>query len=589
MAKAPRTVFVFPVPGTLTASAATTISFRGIGRDRVGTVHVNGTASGPHAGRWLGHSDGDGVSFVPTHPFTAGETVRVATSLHLAGATGGDFTFGVAHPASSSPPPPSSDTPANTEPPQSFASRPDLRPPPLRVDASRPGAADGDVFLAPFTLDAAHSQVQSGPMIVDGSGNLVWFAPEQHSLAFDLEAQQYRGHTVLTWFEGSVTSQGYGQGEHVIADDSYRAVARVHAGNGYQADLHDFLLTPKGTALMTAYNPVMLPAADTTDGESRAVLDAVVQEVDIPTGGVIFEWHSVGTIPLADSYANLPKTTTEAYDYVHPNSVALDKGGDIWLSARHTYAVYKLDRRSAAIVWRLGGKHSDFDVPAAARFAWQHDVRPHPDGVVTVFDNASGPGPSTHSASRGLELRVDESTRKVTLLRSAWNPHGKLANSQGSFQMLPNGDTFAGWGAVGEYTEWAPDGSVRLDVSIQGGSESYRALRLPWTGYPTGHPDAVANMAGGQVKVAVSWNGATEVGALARPRRARRQVAHAGRFVRAPGIREHGNRARACWHGRRGAGARRARQGARHVERRHRALTRPVVVRRARRAECAAQ
>jgi hypothetical protein len=377
----------------------------------------------------------------------------------------------------------------------------------LHVVASSATPANGDVLMTPFDLNT-RSPVQSGPMIVDGNGNLVWFLPEQQSIAFNLQVQQYQGRPVLTWFEGQVTMAGYGQGSDVIADDSYQVIARVHAGNGYQADLHDFVLTPQGTALLTIYNPV---AITTGDGTTRTVLDAVVQEIDVPTGAVLFEWHSVGTVPLGDSYVNPPKSTTEPYDYMHPNSLALDSNGDIWLSARHTQTVYKLDRQSAAIDWRLGGRRSDFDIPADAHFAWQHDVRPLGNGIVTVFDNASGPGASTQKASRGLELRVDQTTRKVTLVRAEANPQGKLANSQGSFRVLSNGDTFAGWGAVGEYTEWSPDGSVRVDATLQGGSESYRALNSAWTGHPSGHPAVTARTEAGQVKLAVSWNGATQV------------------------------------------------------------------------------
>src|SRR5215213_973358 len=64
--------------------------------------------------------------------------------------------------------------------------------------------------------------------------------------------QYYQGRPALTWWEGRVVA-GHGVGEYVIFDGSYHEIARVRAGNGYRGDLHEFLITPQDTALLTAY------------------------------------------------------------------------------------------------------------------------------------------------------------------------------------------------------------------------------------------------------------------------------------------------------------------------------------------------
>src|SRR4051794_25608554 len=61
---------VYPVPGTLTASSKTQITFRGGDAASIGRVTVKGSKSGAHAGTLKPHSDGQGASFVPTKPFT---------------------------------------------------------------------------------------------------------------------------------------------------------------------------------------------------------------------------------------------------------------------------------------------------------------------------------------------------------------------------------------------------------------------------------------------------------------------------------------------------------------------------------------
>ncbi len=244
----------------------------------------------------------------------------------------------------------------------------------------------------------------------------------------------------------------------------------------------------------------------------RVVLDAIVQEIDIQTGSVLFEWHSLGNINVDESYLTVPASTTEPYDYVHPNSIAIDTDGNLLLSGRHTSTLYKIDRVTGTLDWRLGGKRSNFDLDADARFMWQHDIRPHADDTLSVFDNgASAPGVTSRDKSRGLVLHIDEAGRKVTTEQSDDNPQNALSLSQGDFQLLRNGDWFAGWGAVGEYTEFSPQGHVLLDANIGASSASYRAYRFTWTGTPTQPPAAVARGSGDSVVVAASWNGATKV------------------------------------------------------------------------------
>ena len=68
-------MYVFPIPGGNFASPATQITFRGIPAGQFGTISVAGSTSGVHTGTIVADSDGDGGSFVPSTPFTPGETV----------------------------------------------------------------------------------------------------------------------------------------------------------------------------------------------------------------------------------------------------------------------------------------------------------------------------------------------------------------------------------------------------------------------------------------------------------------------------------------------------------------------------------
>ncbi|MCI2421182.1 arylsulfotransferase family protein [Saccharopolyspora sp. K220] len=384
--------------------------------------------------------------------------------------------------------------PAIAAPPQPhhFVTRPDLSPPMVQMETPANGTEPGYIFLAPHGTAA-----QSGPMIIDDTGQPVWFQPVGDGaglFTMDFKAQTYQGKPVLTWWQGA-PHPGYGEGEYVVYDQSYQQIATVRAGNGLRADLHEMVITPRDTALIIAYHTVQL---------DRPVVEGVVQEIDIATGAVLFDWHSLDHVGLEESTVPPPEDPAAPYDYIHLNSITEDAAGNLLISARHTDALYQLDRATGGVQWRLGGNRSDFAVAPEAVFARQHDARWLPNGTMSLFDNAaSEPGP----ASRALVLSVDQQARTVGLVRAASHPGGATSVSQGNHQVLPGGHSFVGWGSQPQFTEFDQSGAVLLHGSFGDGMPSYRAFRLPWTATPTDQPVAVLSA----TTVYASWNGATEV------------------------------------------------------------------------------
>ena len=155
--------------------------------------------------------------------------------------------------------------------------------------------------------------------------------------------------------------------------------------------------------------------------DDGSIEEGIVQEVDIPTGRVLFEWHSAEHVPPSESYNAVPKESSAPYDYFHINAIEEDRDGTLLVSARHTHAVYKIRRSNGAVLWRLGGKRSDFRFGPDARFSWQHDVRRQPDSTITLFDNAAKQ-PIRGRQSRAIRLRVDEARHTASLVRSYVRP-----------------------------------------------------------------------------------------------------------------------------------------------------------------------
>lgn len=381
-----------------------------------------------------------------------------------------------------------------------WRSRPDLRIPGLTVLRREARASTDPIFIAPYNAPVG----QAGAVIVDATGQPIWENPLAGKVTTNFRVQRYRGSPVLTWWEGSI-ELGHGVGEYVIVDSAYRTVRRVQAARGLRGDLHEFVITPRDTALLTSY--VVRKADLSSIGGPRAgtIQDAICQELDLTSGRVLFEWHSLDHIPLSDSYAPVGAD----WDFFHINSVSLDADGELLVSGRSTHTVYKLDRRGQ-IVWRLGGKRSDFAMGPGSGFAWQHDARRQLDGTLTVFDN--GASPAVEPLSRGLILDLDEGAMSASML--AQYTHSRvLAGSQGSMQLLEGGNVFVGWGEAPRVSEFDRSGRLLFDAILGQRYQSYRAFRLPWSGHPADAPAIAATRRRAGVTAYASWNGATGVNA----------------------------------------------------------------------------
>jgi outer membrane protein assembly factor BamB len=286
-----------------------------------------------------------------------------------------------------------------------------------------------------------------------------------------------------------------------MMDESYREVGRVRAANGLQGDHHEFLISPQDTALFTIYHQVPMDLSDMGGPAEATVLDGIAQEVDIETGEVLFEWHSLEHVGLDESYV-------KPYDYFHINSIDVDHDSNLLVSSRTTSTVYKIDRQSGEVIWRLGGKKSDFEMGPGTRTAYQHDARRQPDGTITIFDNGNV---NDVGQSRGIVVELDEEAMKATLVREYTHPDKVLSATQGNVQVLENGNVFVGWGSEPVLSEFDHDGGLLFSAAFPQESESYRAFRLPWEGRPQDDPAIAAESGDNQVTVYASWNGATEI------------------------------------------------------------------------------
>jgi hypothetical protein len=501
---------ISPLNGTPDASPDTQISFLGAPANQISDVAVVGSRSGGHSGKLRSYASATGASFVPARGFSEGERVTVSALVGARGHTsrvGTSFTVArlVSYPLPPAATPPAAKPGAN----QSFASQPTLQPPSVSITTTTPSAAiNSDIFM---TTDSNYGQ--NGAMIINAAGRLIWFLPAAKGDAIeDLQAQSYAGQPVLTYWQGHI-DLGVGFGSDQILGTNYRPVASVTAGNGYYADLHELKLTPQGSAYLSAYTLVRADLASVGGSSDGALQDAIVQQVDVKTGLVMFEWHAFGHVALTDSYAKSPSDRNRPWDFFHLNSISLDPWGDgnFLISSRNTWTVYEIAQQSGSILWRIGGKHSSFRMGAGTGTAYQHDARWQPDHTITIFDN--GAVPNAHSQSRAIHEKIDFKHRAVDLLGRDVRTPPLLSGSQGDNQAQPNGNVFVGWGEDPYFTEFNSAGQIVLDGHLPAPAQVYRALRFDWSATPASPPAIALKSEAASTTVYASWNGATAVAA----------------------------------------------------------------------------
>ena len=523
--QAKKPVSVFPAPNSKYASDDTTFSFRGLKPNQLGKVKVVGSKTGVKRTSRLRHSDGKGVSVVPKGLFKRGETVRVYTKRKIKLTKNGDFKVKIGQFYGNDDKnglPPGTDSPN-----PALMSRPDLKPPQLTVLTPGENALPGRVLYAP---------AQFGMAIADNWGRINWFRPVAFGGKGDrvanFQKQKYRGKDVLTYWKGANTVQSFTQlGAYEILNNKYKKIASVSPGNGYKPDVHEFQITPRNTALVLAYRGVKADLSKYGGQKEDRILDNIVQEVDIKTGAVLFEWHALDAIGLGASQQAVAAPSEAnpfpTWDYAHFNAVHWD-GKSVLVSARATNTLYRVERATGRVQWRLRGDGikpttSSFNVAADARFGYQHDVRRTEDGHISLFDNgfqlSAGPGsppifPAVNLTSSGLVLKLSGKgdKRKASLVKRFTHPANPAAFATGGAQPLSNGGMFVGWGTVPRITEYDGDGNIVFDATLPpGGFFNYRSSKTPWAGNPTDRPAIASEADGPGAKVYASWNGATKI------------------------------------------------------------------------------
>ncbi|GAM39984.1 hypothetical protein TCE0_034r11978 [Talaromyces pinophilus] len=403
-------------------------------------------------------------------------------------------------------------------PTQHFKSS-DIRAPILNFVRYGQACRDGlHTFIAPRGSDV----YTPGPMILDQNGHLVWFKPMGQT--YNMNVQTYKGQNYLTFWSGDDSIVGHGEGTYYMLNKTYQTQYQFAGANGLRGDLHEFHITLDDTAVYTVYDKVSADLTSVGGPQQGWLWDGTFQELDIETGELLFQWRASEHYGFEEAYRTREghgNSYDDPWDFFHINSIDKDNKGNFLISSRYYHSLTYIDGRTGEIIWKLGGKDNRFDDlsdGAATNISWQHHARFREGGKsITIFDNSSrGQGAPIHT-SRGLWIDVNQVNMTARARQQFWNPTPISSQSQGSVQLLENGNVLVGYGYNSAWTEFNQKGEPLCEVHMgpekwfgQGQIESYRVYKHRWVGKPTSIPVWLVPDTKQSIGY-VSWNGATEV------------------------------------------------------------------------------
>ncbi|KAJ8606156.1 hypothetical protein MRB53_041163 [Persea americana] len=328
-------------------------------------------------------------------------------------------------------------------PVKTFMSEDSFASPQMNFVQWSPECEDGMYY---FITPRGRSLPDPSPMIIDTDGELVWtqyFDNPFGGQVYDFKVQQYQGQDYLTFWTGDDS-----------LNSSYDIIHEIKASDGFSADLHEFTITDRGTALMTIYDRTshdltgfreFNATANPDDEFPNYIWDCLIQEFSIHTGKTLFQWRSSEHINITDSFReiNLDGTQEVPWDWFHVNSIYKDEIGNYLISARYTHSLTYIDGKTSEVLWVLGGKRNEFmDLSngSVLNFAWQHDAEFHsldafPEiytpkqdrpgfttKLLTVFDNAAADSMLDYGPdhSRGLLLEITFPTHRAGNASDRW-------------------------------------------------------------------------------------------------------------------------------------------------------------------------
>jgi hypothetical protein len=276
----------------------------------------------------------------------------------------------------------------------------------IEVLAWGPGG-EAEVFALEHTTDALPADLPSydagGPdpspgyvvfaagrygIALDNAGRVVWYRHFPDGVGLNFMAQPNGRYAARP-----PSSDRADDGAWVEIDPSGAITRTLGCARGLAPRPHDLIAQPDGSWWILC-DEIRTMDLTAIGGEADArVMGTVVQHM-AANGSLLFEWSVFDHFAATD--VDPGERVAGIVNWTHGNSIDLGVDGGLIVSFRNLGEVTKIDTRTGAVMWRLGGPRNDFDfngtpVPAFAR---QHGARLTPGDTLLILDNWGDPAES---------------------------------------------------------------------------------------------------------------------------------------------------------------------------------------------------
>jgi hypothetical protein len=306
--------------------------------------------------------------------------------------------------------------------------------------------------------------IPDGPVIVDNSGTVVWYRYDPDATLVNFQAHPSGQYTSFG-LENEVRA-------YRVLDELGRETGRI-ACVGYVTRFHEVRLLADGRALVMC-DDIRPEDLSPYGGSPAAEVNWTVFQLVRTDGTVEWEWHTADHFDISDTALETLEGV-ELLNLTHGNSIEFDTDGNYLFSFRNLNEVTKVDAVSGEVIWRFGGRRSEFEIIGDAKgsFERQHGVRVVREGEIQLLDNSNQP------PSRFLRYEIDEANRIASLVWGYVDGPDIQTLVGGSTQVYSDGGGLVSFGREGRVVETDAAGNRRWELTGIEDLYVFRAERIP--------------------------------------------------------------------------------------------------------------
>jgi hypothetical protein len=284
-------------------------------------------------------------------------------------------------------------------------------------------------------------QEQNAALIVDQDGHVAWYKELPGHVVFDWQRQPDGNYTAAADQAIPWTSESYRQ-----FDKLGNQLRTWSATEDYTIDDHELRVLPNGDALFFGNNSRTMDLTNIGGQPNADVSGNLLIRVS-SSNQLVFQWDAFDHLPAIDDLDPLIDHTRDSVDWTHGNAIDVTADGNYLMSFRNLSQVVKIDSRSGAVLWKLGGSDGHFtflDDPLGG-FSLQHGIRELPNGNLLLFDNGANHEPPQ---SRAVEYQLDLNARTARMVWQYDADPALFAFAMGFAHRLQNGNTLVTYGSL---------------------------------------------------------------------------------------------------------------------------------------------